>query len=157
MRLRSHLSSSNYSFHKCDKVGIIYNTDLFIKYQVKDLIQLLKEEGKKVTSLGFHTVDSGKLQDSSIDLNQFDFWGSLRPNKNVELLLGQKQDLLICLDDENNYAINYLVTKAESNFKVGISENEDSNKKFDLIVKCAHANNKASELIKYLKLIASNE
>ncbi|MEQ8241034.1 MAG: hypothetical protein RIA69_17590 [Cyclobacteriaceae bacterium] len=153
--LKKNLSSKAYNFKKAQNVGILYNTNLFLTYQVKELIKLLEADHKKVTSIGFHTLDRGNVPPSSIDMEQFNFFGSLKPHDDLDIFLAKQFDLCICIDESNHVAINYLLTRTKAHFKVGISDEEYNKKKFDLIVKCGSANKKFSEIIKYLKIIES--
>jgi hypothetical protein len=155
--LKKNLSSAAYNFKKAQKVGILYNTNLFLSYQVKELIKLLEADNKKVTTIGFHTVENGTIPPSSIDMEQFDFFGSLKPHEDLDIFLAKQFDLCICIDESNHFAINYLLTRTKAHFKVGITDDEYNKRKFDLIVKCGSSKEKFSEIIKYLKIIESNE
>lgn len=154
--LKKNLISANYNFAGASTVGIIYNTNLHLKYSVKNLIQLLKNENKEVHSIGFHDKD-GDIPLGAFSAKQFNILGSLKPHQHLDEFLSKKYDLVICIDESNHEVINYILVKTKSQFKVGIFENKDFSKKFDMIVKCDLANDKSEALLKYLKLVESNE
>jgi len=151
--LKNNLTEAAYSFSSTKNIGVLYNTDQFNQYSIQELTNELKKQNKTVHSLGFQLGEGASNSASTINIDQFDFWGSLKPHDMVDKFIEKKYDLLLCIDESDNFAINYLLTRIFSKFKVGVSDLGQAIQKFDLVIKCEKSKNKPSELIKYLKLI----
>lgn len=143
---------------------IVYNaTDSKVEDQVRNYARFLKEEGIKTDTIGFYQL-KGKEDKKPInelgyvyldrkDLNFFDF-----PKDNQILkLIAKEYNLLIDLNLNHDFCLEYISSLSISNFKVGIAEsykNEICDLTFDL--KERNLNQYLKQITTYLKMINRN-
>jgi len=107
------------------KVGIVYNADYVISYElIKNLTKNLSDKGIKVDALGY--VQSKKLIDHYLFRKGFDFftksqlnWYNKPIDRSVTDFIEKPFDILINLNLEKSYPIDYIVAMSNATFKVG--------------------------------------
>ncbi len=158
-RLKRNVKAFN--IEKASSIAVVYNatnrTDADI---VKKFIQYLKEERKEVLSLGFiNSKDSSDMVTPHLNYIYFDKKDlsktMLPKSSDVNNFIKKPYSILIDLNMEECFPIEYITSLSNAKFKVGASGNY-RNENCDLVVDVS-ANNKLEYLIiqlkHYLKMI----
>jgi len=114
------------SFVEANNIGIICSYHALINDTViEEFIELLKDEGKKVSLLVFHEdssqtsqVDSNSF--SKRDLNFFGYW----KNDHVKVFMDKEFDFLLYLDIDYNPFISNVIAKSKAHCRMGIYQEE---------------------------------
>lgn len=114
-----------FSIEKASSIGVIYDATNRNEYEsVKKFIQYLKEERKEVLAMGFiNTKDSSELVKPHLNYQFFDKNGlskTLVPkDEEVQKFMKRPFSVLIDLNRDNCFPIEYISALSQSKFKVG--------------------------------------
>ncbi|WP_297095428.1 hypothetical protein [uncultured Draconibacterium sp.] len=80
----------------------------------------------------FDSDSNPAAEANSLIVNDLNWWGIPKPEK-VSDFIEMELDLLLCLAEEKNYAVDYITALSRAKFKIGSSESDNSY--FDLNIK----------------------
>ncbi|MBI2968006.1 MAG: hypothetical protein HYY40_09355 [Bacteroidetes bacterium] len=118
-----------YNFDQAHSIGIIYDaTDKDNYEKVKAFVQYLKDQKKQVRSLGYFStrypgyIFHPKLEFSSFSVKNVNFF--LIPGGiEVRNFMNEEFNILIDLNMNNSFPLQYICGLSKANFKVGITGN----------------------------------
>ncbi|MFY0598682.1 MAG: hypothetical protein JXR03_03350 [Cyclobacteriaceae bacterium] len=143
-------------FNKSTKIGFIFSEDSDSS-SVKNILDDLSAEGKEISTLAFCKNKSKiTLKHPVFDTKDVSTFGDFK-SEELDAFMKQKYDIVFCPDSDEHYLIHYLLSKVNAKCRVGITDKNEKNH-FEMILrKTKGAPLKSREVLKYLKMIQSNE
>ncbi|MFT6865598.1 MAG: hypothetical protein ACJA08_000421 [Cyclobacteriaceae bacterium] len=151
---------SSVDFKKSIKIAIIFsirNNDNF--QNIEELISELSLEGKEIRTLAYVKNKHKSTHNQPyplFDSKDISFFGEIKSDR-LDFFMNQSYDIVVCLDKNENYLVDYLLSQIKSKCRVGLTD-ATRNNCFEMIIKSdkEEAFN-SQEILKYLKMIQSNE
>lgn len=109
------------NYREARKVGILFSMNGMDDYEaVRNFEAKLKKDGKEVVVLCYLPtgVENFDFHYDIFTNKDFNFWGNVQAN-NVQQFLQQSLDLLICLDPDPNFYLEYLLAASKAPFRIG--------------------------------------
>lgn len=141
---------------RSNSIGLIYSIDQSMDDElIEDLVSDMKADGKQVSVLAFCKNKKNTSSKYSIfDSSDIGFFGKYLSDDLISFT-EQQYEFAINLDQKRHYLTDYLFANLNAKCRVGITEEENRNH-LEMILKFGNPI-KSQEIIKYLKMIQSNE
>ena len=150
--------ANSVDFGKSKKIGLLFFENPKENLDVIDnIMDDLKVEGKEIVTLALCKNKKHSLQKYPIfEFGDIDFFGTIKSSI-VNDFINQDFDFLVCLDKNPNTVMNYLLSRLNAKCRLGIRA-EHENEHYEFILKKEEGLAiKSSDILKYLKMIKSNE
>jgi hypothetical protein len=154
----AHTHANAVDFKKASKIGVLFTENLKENQEnIDNIIWDLKREGKEIVTLAF--CKNKKLsihQYPYFRSNDVKFFGGFN-SEFVAEFLNHKFDFVLCLDSKPGISLNYVLSQLDARCRIGI-HNEKSNDHFEFIIRSEkNVVLSSNDVMKYLKMIKSNE
>lgn len=109
------------NYREARKVGILFSMSNLEDFEnIRSFEARLKKDGKEVIVLCYlpKDVENFGFHYDFFTYKDFNFWGNVQAD-NVQQFLKHSFDLLICLDREPNFYLEYLLAATKARFRVG--------------------------------------
>ncbi len=120
--LKQSLSArKSMNYREARKVGVLFSMNSLEDFEsIRSFEAKLKKDGKEVVVLCYlpKNVENFDFHYDFFTNKDFNFWGSVQA-ENVQKFLQQSFDILICLDREPNFYLEYLLAATKARFRVG--------------------------------------
>jgi hypothetical protein len=131
--------NKHFNFSKVKSVGIVFSADNTVQIEtVRKYMAVLNNSSKRVSAIcffqdkDFPVLDQSGLLIDIVLLKEVDFWGVPKPSF-VEGFIENKFDLLLDLDINGAFPVEYVSAMSKALFKVGrYSENNEGI--FDMMI-----------------------
>ncbi len=149
---------SNLDFNKSKKIALIFTHSNAINLEnIDEIISDVRAERKEISVIAY-VKDKRK---STISFPQFDskditLFGKMK-SEHLDFFMNQTYDLILCPDKNENYLVDYLLSQIKTKCRVGMTDTKRHNH-YEMIIKSEIPDELDSkEILKYLKMIQSNE
>ena len=108
-------------YKKAETIGILFSVEDRRKHdEVKDFVQKLQQDGKKVQVLEFlpEKKENYEFMFDFFTLKDISFWGKIESAKTLKFS-DTSFDYLFCLDTKLNPMISYVLARSKSKCRVG--------------------------------------
>lgn len=117
--------------HAHSKVGVIWQPSE--KPAVQYLRDYFNQQGAILRDYCIFDKESNPAPEAnSLTVTDLNWWGIPKPDK-IGDFIEMQFDLLLCLAQETNYSVEYIIALSNSKFKIGSSQNDQNH--FDLNIK----------------------
>lgn len=109
------------NYREARRVGILFSMNGMNDYEaVRSFEAKLKKDGKEVTVLCYlpKGVENFDFHYDIFTNKDFNLWGNIKAD-NVQQFLLRPLDLLICLDADPNFYLEYLLAATKAPFRIG--------------------------------------
>lgn len=123
------------AYKKAETVGILFSVEDKKKHdEVKEFIQKLQQDGKKVQVLEFlpEKKENPEFMFDFFTVKDISFWGQIESDKTLRFS-DTAFDYLFCLDTKLNPMISYILARSKSKCRVG-KYTESSQPLFELMI-----------------------
>lgn len=145
-------------FNKSVKIGVLFTENVKeAQDNIDNIIRDLKSEGKEISTLAFCKNKKQSIQKYPIfGSKDVGIFGGFK-SEMVSEFINQQFDFVVCLDLKIGTSMKYLLSQLKSRCRVGI-HHEKHNSHFELIIRTENKEEPTSlDVLKYLKMIQSNE
>lgn len=118
---RAASSRKSMNYREARRVGILFSMNGMDDYEaVRSFEAKLKKDGKEVAVLCYlpKGVENFDFHYDIFTNKDFNFWGNIRAD-NIQQFLQRPLDLLICLDTDPNFYLEYLLAATKAPFRIG--------------------------------------
>lgn len=123
---RKRTGRQTITFAEAKKIGVVFSADAMSDMElIKQFITDIEKNGKKVISLGYVTIH-GFEKNNSHNFSEFDFFYPkdltylYKPKgNNVKRFIRTEFDILICLNHQNIFTLNYIAALSRAKFRIG--------------------------------------
>lgn len=122
-------------YKKAETVGILFSVEDKKKHdEVKEFIQKLQQDGKKVQVLEFlpEKKENPEFMFDFFTIKDISFWGKIESDKTLKFS-DTAFDYLFCLDTKLNPMISYILARSKSKCRVG-KYTESAESLFELMI-----------------------
>lgn len=122
-------------YKKAETVGILFSVEDKKKHdEVKEFIQKLQQDGKKVQVLEFlpEKKENPEFMFDFFTIKDISFWGKIESDKTLKFS-DTAFDYLFCLDTKLNPMISYILARSKSKCRVG-KYTESAQPLFELMI-----------------------
>lgn len=122
-------------YKKAETIGILFSVEDRKKHdEVKEFIQKLQQDGKKVQVLEFlpEKKENPEFMFDFFTIKDISFWGQIESAKTLKFS-DTAFDYLFCLDTKLNPMISYVLARSKSKCRVG-KFHEDAQPLFELMI-----------------------
>jgi hypothetical protein len=139
------------NYREARKIGILFSMNNLEDFEaIRSFETKLKKDGKEVVVLCYLPKD-GENFDFHYDFfsnKDFNFWGNIQAD-NIQQFLKHSFDLLICLDREPNFYLEYLLAATKARFRVG-AHSQQREGLFELMIRQPEGSREIKELIQQI-------
>ena len=155
--LKKHHPQETMDFRTSNRFAIVYSDQFENEEKLKEIIQDLKGLGKEVSVMVYCHQPKKKISElpffTSLDIT----YGADIKGEDLKTFLSQQYDFALCFDQSGHFLIDYVFSLINSKCRVGITSDERSHH-YDLMINSSDDKaSLSSEVIRYLKMIQSNE
>lgn len=114
-------SRSSLNYRKARQIGILFSMNRLDDYEaIRKFEAKLKKDGKEVMVLCYlpKGIENFDFHYDIFTNKDFNLWGEARAS-NIQQFLQCSMDLLICLDSEPNFYLEYLLAASKAPFRIG--------------------------------------
>lgn len=146
----SSLTTNHCTYSEATKMGVLYNVEEFNDEIIEEVKELLEEDGKSVSKLGFtETPTENTLLFHKKDISGM---GSIKKHQ-VSSFVNESFDFLISLNTSEDMNYRYVLALSKATCKVGIGTDEYSNLLQMSFKPEADKQGAVKNILKYLKMI----
>ncbi|MEP4534516.1 MAG: hypothetical protein ABJ004_15600 [Cyclobacteriaceae bacterium] len=149
--------SKSFDFAKSKKIALVFNSaSTKNAEQIIKINSTLKAEGKEISTLAFcKNRKKSTLTYPLFDTKDIGAFGSYKTEE-LNAFMKQDYDMVLCADESDHYIIRYILSQIKASCRIGLSL-QDAMPQYEMIIKSEAENIRVEEVLKYLKMIHSNE
>ncbi len=141
------------SFSAAQRVAVLYSNELNLSDEINQLVQLLRKEGKEVSTMAYCHEKKTILDLPYFNGNDISLLGDIRKSE-LSFFIDQKYDFAIYLDESMSYLLDYLYSLLDAKCRVG-NYTLKRTEMFELMILSNKQDVKlGDEVLRYLKQIS---
>ncbi|MEO9474482.1 MAG: hypothetical protein ABJG41_03080 [Cyclobacteriaceae bacterium] len=149
--------NKSFDFAKAKKIALVFNAaSAKDAEQIIKINSALKAEGKEISTLAYcKSRKKSTLTYPLFDTHDISAFGSYKTEE-LNSFMKRDYDMVLCADESDHYIVRYILSQIKANCRVGLSMQE-AKPQYEMIIKSEAQDIRVEEVLKYLKMIHSNE